>query len=82
MKAKTKDYPAGSVIAFGGFEYVGYEYRTVPPGFEDQAEVHQYLEIEQEPEPVAIPEPVEPAKAKPKRKRAPRKRTIKTQGEK
>ena len=80
MKAKS-NYPAGPVVAFGGFEYVGSEWRDVPVGFENQAAQHPYLEIEQvEPEPV--PEPVEPAKpkAKPVRKRAPRKRAIKPKG--
>ena len=76
MKARIKDYPAGSVIAFGGFEYVLVEWRDVPVGFETQAEQHPYLEIEQvKPEPVAVK--AEPVKPKPTRKRAPRKRAVK-----
>jgi len=77
MKARTKDYPAGPVVAFGGFEFVTYEWREVPAGFEKAAEQHPFLEIEQvKPEPVTVAaEPVKP-KAKP-RKRAPRKRVVK-----
>ena len=81
MKAKA-NYPAGPVTAFSGLEFVKYEWRDVPVGFETQAEQHPYLEIKQvEPEPEIVPEVVEPAKpkAKPKttRKRAPRKRVVK-----
>jgi hypothetical protein len=82
MRAKA-NYPAGPITAFSGFEFVKYEWRDVPAGFENQAEQHPYLIIEQEPEPVAMSEPVEPVKPKAAakkapRKRAPRKRTIKT----
>jgi len=82
MKARTKDYPAGPVLAFGGFEFVTYEWRDVPAGFEEAAGQHPYLEIEQvepEPEVLAMAEPVSKPKPKPKatRKRAPRKRVIK-----
>ena len=35
----------GTVNAFSGFEYVRYEWRTVPAGFEAQAEAHPYLDI-------------------------------------
>lgn len=77
MRAKTQNYPSGPVVAFGGIEYVGYEWRDVPVGFESQAEQHPYLQIEIV-EPEAAPVPVikpEPAKPKPTRKR--RRRTVK-----
>jgi len=70
MKARTKDYPAGPVSAFG-FEFVAYEWRNVPAGFEADAERHPYLEIQPEAEPVPAEEP---AKPKPRKRR---RRTIK-----
>jgi len=82
MKARSKDYPAGPIVAFGGFEFVAYEWRGVPPGFEEAAGQHPFLEIEQEEpapamsakaEPVSKPKP----RAKTTRKRTPRKRVIK-----
>ena len=77
MKARTKDYAAGPVQAFGGFEYVANEWRVVPLGCEGQAEQHPYLEIEQvEPEP-EVSAMVEPVKKPTPRKRTPRKRAIK-----
>ena len=67
MRAKTINYPA-PVTAFGGFEFVKYEWRDVPVGFEIQAEQHPYLETETEAEPAAVvAEPIKP-KAKPKAK--------------
>lgn len=33
----------GTVIAFSGHEYVRYEWRRVPAGFEEQAERHPHL---------------------------------------
>jgi hypothetical protein len=78
MKARTKDYPAGPIVAFGGCEFVNYEYRDVPAGFEKAAKEHPYLEIEQEPQPEPVSAMVEPV-SKPKppaRKRGrPRKTT-------
>lgn len=51
MKAKaTTSYP---IMAFGGVEFVKYEWRAVPAGFEDAAMAHPNLEVRQpEPEPV------------------------------
>ena len=46
MKARTINYPSGSVVAFGGVEYVKYEWRDVPSGFEDEAVQHPFLEVE------------------------------------
>ena len=68
MKVRTRDYPSGPVVAFGGFEFVNYEWRDVPPGHEAEAERHPYLEIEQvEPEPMPEPAKAEPvSKPKPK----------------
>ena len=75
MRAKTQNYPSGPVSAFGGIEYVKYEWRDVPPGFEAQAAQHPYLQIEDvqleaEPVPVIEPEPAKPTpKPKPRRRR-------------
>ena len=81
MKAKAANYPAGSVIAFGGCEFVKNEWRDVPPGKEAEAERHPYLEIEHaEPEPVAIPEPAKPVNKPAPRKRRPRKTAVKAKG--
>ena len=85
MRAKAVNYPAGPVVAFGGVEFVKYEWRVVPAGFEEQAEQHPYLEVEApvvtEPEqaPVEVAEPEEaPApKPKPKRKPTTRRKTAK-----
>lgn len=35
----------GTVIAFSGYEYVRYEWRRVPAGFEEQAEKHPHLDV-------------------------------------
>ena len=35
----------GTVLAFSGSEYVRYEWRPVPTGFEAQAEAHPYLDV-------------------------------------
>ena len=73
MKAKANsNYPAGPVVAFGGFEFVRNEWRDVPPGCEGQAEEHPYLDVleEQQLEAAPVPTP-EPEKPKPK----PRRRT-------
>ena len=79
MQARIKDYPAGPVVAFGGFEYVSVEWRDVPTGFEAQAEQHPYLETKTEarPEPVTVAaEPAKPKRKpvtrKPRRKAAPK----------
>ena len=66
MKARVIDYIAGPVSAFGGVEYVAYEWRDVPPGFESQAEQNPYLEVEK-PKPKPAPKPE--AKPAPKRRR-------------
>jgi len=76
MKAKANDYPSGPVVAFGGIEFVKYEWRDVPPGCEAEAERHPYLLIEIV-QPEATPAPViEPAKPTPKPKPR-RRRTVK-----
>ena len=72
MKAKVSNYPAGPVVAFGGIEYVAYEWRDVPAGFESQAEQHPFLEVEKPP-----PKPTPKPKAKPAPKRTRRKATPK-----
>ena len=46
MKARTANYPSGPVVAFGGVEYVKYEWRDVPPDSEIAAELHPFLEVE------------------------------------
>ena len=33
----------GTINAFSGFEYVRYEWRAVPAGYEEQAQAHPYL---------------------------------------
>ena len=62
MKAKVYNYPAGPVVAFGGVEYVDYEWRDVPPDSEIAAELHPYLEVQK-------PAPIPKAKPAPKRRR-------------
>lgn len=55
MKAKSNRF--GSVMAFGGVEYVRYEWRDVPKGLEEQARGNPFLELQEdiaEPEPVAF----------------------------
>jgi hypothetical protein len=37
----------GSIVAFSGREYVKYEWRVVPAGFELEAARHPYLEVKQ-----------------------------------
>ena len=72
MKAKANDYPSGPVVAFGGIEFVPYEWRDVPPGCEAEAERHPYLLIEiVQPEATPAPVSVEAEVKKP----TPRKRT-------
>ena len=46
MRARVINYPAGPVTAFGGYEFVNYEWRAVPDGFEEEAERHPFLEID------------------------------------
>lgn len=36
-----------TILAFSGVEYVRYEYRPVPDGFEEQAARHPYLTVRQ-----------------------------------
>ncbi len=93
MKARVINYPAGPVVAFGGCEFVNYEWRVVPAGHEAEAERHPFLEVEapvaKEPEqaPVEVAEPEEaPApkpkpKAKPKRKTTTRRKSAKAKDE-
>jgi hypothetical protein len=58
-------------MACSGVEFVAYEWREVPAGFEDEVENHPYLEVE----PVQItPEPPKAAPESPKPKAAPRRR--------
>lgn len=82
MKAKVSGYPSGPVVAFGGHEFVSYEWRGVPSGCKDQARAHPYLEVLEEksqpeaapaPEPKAAPKP----KPKPRRKTTTRRKTAK-----
>jgi hypothetical protein len=49
----------GSVVAFSGHEFVKYEWRTVPAGFELEAERHPSLEVKADPEPEPLVEIVE-----------------------
>jgi len=56
MRVKVKkDSKISIITAFTGREFVKSEYRNVPPGSEDEAKRHPYLEVE---------------KAAPKRKKA------------
>lgn len=60
MKAKSNRF--GSVTAFSGLEYVRYEWRDVPKGFEVEARGNPFLELQEdstEPEPVVF-SPSEP----------------------
>jgi hypothetical protein len=41
-----KDSKVLAVTAFGGFQYIRAEWREVPPGSEEEAQKHPYLEIE------------------------------------
>ena len=61
MKAKSnKSFP---IVAFGGREYVPYEWRPVPAGFEEAARANPFLEVQEiKPE----PEPEKKPAAKPK----------------
>jgi hypothetical protein len=52
----------GTVNAFSGMEYVRYEYRPVPAGFEDQARKHPYLTVRPRSK-NALAEMVQPAPA-------------------
>jgi hypothetical protein len=45
MKARASNYPGGSVVAFGGLEFVKDEWRIVPVANEAEAERHPYLEV-------------------------------------
>ncbi len=66
-KANTP-YP---VTAFSGLEYVRYEWRDVPKGFEQQAKGNPFLELLEEvtePEPVVF-SPSEPIAVEPPGKR-------------
>jgi len=67
MRAKAKDYPAGPVVAFGGHEFVKYEWREVPVGCEAEAELHPFLEVEVlvEAEPEHAPEEAAEPEAEP-----------------
>jgi hypothetical protein len=56
MKARASNYPGGSVVAFGGLEFVKDEWRIVPVANEAEAERHPYLEVlEEKPEAAAAP---------------------------
>jgi len=75
MKAKAVNYPSGPVVAFGGIEFVVYEWRVVPSGCEAEAERHPFLEVLEEDtqfeaQPAPALEAVEVApKPKPRRRR-------------
>lgn len=43
MKARSKRF--GSITAFSGREFVRYEWRDVPAGFEDEARRNSLLEL-------------------------------------
>lgn len=57
MKAKSKRF--SSVTAFSGLEFVRYEWRDVPIGFEDEAQRNPFLELQEDApvEPETTPEP-------------------------
>jgi hypothetical protein len=80
MKAKAVNYPSGPVVAFGGIEFVTYEWRIVPAGCEVEAERHPYLEVMEEKDtqleaqPAPAPEPQAEIALKPKPRR---RRTVK-----
>ncbi len=64
MQARVKEKSWISVVtAFGGREYVRYELRTVPVGYEAEAKQHPLLDVVL-PEPIASPEPVKRAKVR------------------
>ncbi len=62
MKAKSNRF--GSITAFNGIEYVRYEWRDVPAGFEDEARRNQFLDVQEsapvetEPDPITEEHPV------------------------
>ncbi len=60
MKAKSNRF--GSITAFNGIEYVRYEWRDVPSGFDDEARRNQFLDVQEsapvEPEPITEEQPV------------------------
>jgi len=63
----------GNITAFSGREYVKYEWRTVPAGFEEEAEKNPYLEIKPDKELAenkAQEQPPENAEQKPGQKAA------------
>ena len=69
MKARSNRF--SSVTAFGGLEYVRYEWRDVPKGLEQQARGNPFLELQEdiaEPEPVVFA-PSEPIAIEPPGKR-------------
>lgn len=67
MKAKSSRF--SSILAFGGLEFVRYEWRIVPPGKEDEAKRNSLLILmENESEPVTF-SPSEPIAVEPPGKR-------------
>lgn len=70
MEAKVKQSARyGIVMAFSGVEFVKYEWRAVPAGFEAQAERHELLETREPPaemimQPEAMTELAQPAEVK------------------
>jgi hypothetical protein len=47
MKARVKaDYPWSTVRAFAGHEYTKRDWRPVPPGHEQEARLHQFLDVD------------------------------------
>ena len=55
MNAQVKaDYPWSTVRAFAGHEYTKRDWRPVPPGHEQEARVHQFLDIDEDVTPEAL----------------------------
>lgn len=46
LEARAKqDYKLGPVLAFSGHEFVKYEWRPVPEGYEEPARTHELLDV-------------------------------------
>jgi hypothetical protein len=64
LEARVRqDLKSGPLNAFSGHEYVRYEWRPVPDGFEDQAKVNKFLEVREVKAIKAPPVVVMPEKA-------------------
>lgn len=66
MQAKVKDnFRWKTVVAFSGHEYIKGEWRPVPPGLEEKAKEHPFLDVREAvpapaEKPVKVHEPAEP----------------------